>query len=327
MENIFKRKKVDLSNIDNERIFAQYLEIIATNKCNLACEHCMRGDAIDKDISKEVYDAIFEKINFVDDLELGGGEISLNPQLIADLTSSLKKHGTIINNFSLTTNGTVVTDDFIYELKKLKEYVDECNKQDLSIFSRVTPDNFCIVFSTDDYHINEMIKKGYTIETLLENIKKYRQALGDNCVDFKGYSDFEIIDEGRAKNIKNTNVKKYIQKPLSNRFGYTNFNGNNCLITGLLAISADGEVLPCCNLSYENEKVFSAGNIIKRRLSRIFGNMNFSAVEPKKLNKFIKKIYNDAIANKNEYLKYFAYKGRDKNEYFWKNSAPEQGDK
>ena len=165
MVNLFKRKKnnINFEELDKKNIMLGILEIIVTKKCNLACAHCMRGDAQNQDITKETYDAIFDKIQFIENLNLGGGEISLSPKVITDLIASLKEHKTIVNSFALTTNGTIISQEFIDALLELKEYVYKCREEKITIFKSLEKSQFHIVISTDDFHLNEMIKKGYKI--------------------------------------------------------------------------------------------------------------------------------------------------------------------
>ena len=146
MVNLFKRKKnnINFEELDKKNIMLGILEIIVTKKCNLACAHCMRGDAQNQDITKETYDAIFDKIQFIENLNLGGGEISLSPKVITDLIASLKEHKTIVNSFALTTNGTIISQEFIDALLELKEYVYKCREEKITIFKSLEKSQFHI---------------------------------------------------------------------------------------------------------------------------------------------------------------------------------------
>ena len=66
-----------------------YLEI--TRKCNLHCAHCMRGPAQNIEISKEDVDLFFEKLDgvIVENLTIGGGEPTLNPDMIVYIIDKL----------------------------------------------------------------------------------------------------------------------------------------------------------------------------------------------------------------------------------------------
>lgn len=327
MDKIFKRKNNSLNfeELDEKNIILGLLEIVASKKCNLACEHCMRGDAKNEEISKETYDAIFEKVSVIENLNLGGGEISLSPVIIANLVDSLEENNVIVNSFAVTTNGTFLIQEYIDELLRLKAYIDKCRDKNITAFTKLPEPYFYIVVSTDDFHLDQMIKNGYTLDNLLDNIKRYREAFGDECIEFKGYCDFEVLDEGRAKKLPEMDgINKVIPKPLSQRFSYTPLSQETSIIDGFLSISSDGEVLPGCNFSFENEKIFSAGNIRDKKLSEIFKNINLSAVPLNKLNRFRNKTLKAESINLKAYKKYDLSVGRKKEAFFWLNSQPEK---
>ena len=47
------------------RIAVENLAIELTRKCNLKCNHCMRGNAENKEMSNETLDRIFEEISTI----------------------------------------------------------------------------------------------------------------------------------------------------------------------------------------------------------------------------------------------------------------------
>jgi len=59
-------------NIDN-------LIIEITRKCNFTCDHCLRGEAQNKDIDHKVIDALLDNnIEYISNITFTGGEPSLN---------------------------------------------------------------------------------------------------------------------------------------------------------------------------------------------------------------------------------------------------------
>ena len=93
----FIKKKTDMSKYDNYKLACMDLEIILTQKCNLTCSHCMRGDCMGKEISEEVLDALFKKVIYIENLALGGGEITLVPEKIRLVTQKLKEYNIIVH--------------------------------------------------------------------------------------------------------------------------------------------------------------------------------------------------------------------------------------
>ncbi len=306
----FTRKNNDsLKILDNKPLVFDYLGIIVTKKCNLACAHCMRGEAQNKEIKKETFDAIFEKTANIKMLDFHGGELSLSPNIIADCLASLIEHDIIVHNFGFSTNGLILTDEFIHQIYKMQSYIRG---------------DMIISISVDDFHLNEMIKKGYTLENLLENVKRYRSEFGDDVVLFKGFCDVEVFNEGRSTDLPSTkNIKKHNINPLNKKFGYTNCN-NFVYINGLVSMSTEGEILPDCNLSYDNEKVFSAGNIKTDKVSTIFSNLNAKEISTDEIKSFRKKVINDANIDNKNYKRYLKSDSYRKTLKFWNDSQPQR---
>ena len=63
----------------------KHLLLEATRKCNMACPHCMRGDAEELSMDYAVIDRIFEDVRQIDHLVLTGGEPSLAPYVIQQI--------------------------------------------------------------------------------------------------------------------------------------------------------------------------------------------------------------------------------------------------
>ena len=49
-----------------------------TRRCNMACAHCLRGDAQNVDMSHEIIDRALENVLSIGSLTFTGGEPSLN---------------------------------------------------------------------------------------------------------------------------------------------------------------------------------------------------------------------------------------------------------
>ena len=63
-------------------MYVQDLILEVTRRCNMACEHCLRGDAQNMDMSTEVVDQILEHCDRIGAVTFSGGEPSLNIPLI-----------------------------------------------------------------------------------------------------------------------------------------------------------------------------------------------------------------------------------------------------
>lgn len=50
------------------------LALVLTERCNLSCKHCMRGNSVVKKIDEKTIDNVFKQISFMGTLSLCGGE-------------------------------------------------------------------------------------------------------------------------------------------------------------------------------------------------------------------------------------------------------------
>ena len=173
----FIKKKKDMSFLDNKAIALLNAEIILTQKCNLACPHCMRGCSSNKEITPEALDGFFEKICHIDQLSLGGGEITLAPKAIRLLTQKLKEHNISVMRVDFASNGLFVNDEVLDALDELKTYVEDCRKIMHGFFIPTTekPDMpLYATFSFDDFHIREILKIKSDYNDIFQNILKYK---------------------------------------------------------------------------------------------------------------------------------------------------------
>ncbi len=276
---IFTKKKNNLSVLDTKEVAIKELELILTQKCNLACEHCMRGNATDKEISSKVFDSIFSKVKYVDNLALGGGEPSLVPHKVRELTASLKKHNVIVKHVNFTTNGLSVSNQFLEALLELKEYIESQSDKDC-LFEPINKDDslepIYACFSFDDYHMLQIINNigdgsFESLNIIYQNVAKYYNALGENAIVCRTSSDVDVYDVGRAQNLNDDEQHKVLLPEAKNVLFPYMIGNKYAVIGGVVTVSCDGEIIPP-NISYNDEKLLSFGNITKQPLSLIFSN-------------------------------------------------------
>ena len=90
------------------------LMLEVTRKCNLQCEHCLRGDAQDKSMTSDVMVSLFQHISHIEMLTIGGGEPSLAIDVINNIHQCLVQANVTIGDVFLVTNGK----DLSYPLLK-----------------------------------------------------------------------------------------------------------------------------------------------------------------------------------------------------------------
>lgn len=118
----------------------KYEELIIeiTRKCNMKCAHCLRGDAQNITMSREVIDRIFEDAADCKKILFTGGEPLLALDEIEYFVDKLIASNWTTNNVVMIINGTIRN-------KKLIDIANRfCNSRDNGIFQ--------IIISDDEFH-------------------------------------------------------------------------------------------------------------------------------------------------------------------------------
>lgn len=203
--------------------------IEVTRKCNLACDHCLRGCAQNMNIKLEYIDKLLEIIaeNNIDyiDLTLTGGEPSLNLKALKYIYTKLKYHNINLSSFYLATNGINNNNkNFISVLLDFYSLVDykECFQIDIS----------------DD--VQHQYERGYSAayedDELIHGLKGVHFRDVDTDFSYQG-----AIKEGRAKEYNFNGQENIIDSDISldDTYFYLNCRGN--IING-------------CDWSYESQE-------------------------------------------------------------------------
>ena len=76
-----------------------------TRRCNMCCEHCLRGDAQNLDMAEETVDKLLEQVGSIATVTFSGGEPSLNVPLIRYFFKKARECGVMPYSFYVVTNG------------------------------------------------------------------------------------------------------------------------------------------------------------------------------------------------------------------------------
>ncbi len=313
----FIKKKTDASVFDTKKIAVKELELILTQKCNLACAHCMRGDCSPKEINEDTLKNIFKKIHYVENLSLGGGEPSLAPHVVRKITQVLKENDVIVKSVNFTSNGTTCSDEFIEALLELKEYLAICTNKKAYFTSKEETDLIYACFSFDDFHISEIIDRGFQIEQIYENVAKYQNALSEKCsIECRVSCDVDIYNSGRAKQIKDKQINKVRPMSVSDwKYPYILLD-ETIIVGGVMTISCDGEIVPP-NIPFKDEKIFSFGNINTQPLSRIFKNMKIINCNAQEFEKNTDELFKKLSTPQHTWKRYLKAYGHKKLDIFF----------
>lgn len=239
------------------------LVLEVTRVCNMSCKHCLRGCSQNVYMTKEMVDKVFEDIETVDSLTFTGGEPFLNLDIIEYTLDVVKGKGIYVNEFFIVTNGKHYDPKQIEVCNAWMEYIASNNfnlngnvprkqmrltsSEDLFGYSGI-----CV--SLDEYHE----------EIPMENYLKYRM-LSYYSPQKEHYDDnFVLLNEGNAA----INGIGKNNKPISEINIYANaIDGENDIILedievdGYLYISANGNIVGDCDLSYDHIDQLTIGNI------------------------------------------------------------------
>jgi len=166
----------------------EYLRISVTDRCNYRCSYCMPSEIFNKNYNYISQDKIlsYEEIIRVacilkkiglKKIRLTGGEPLLRKN-IDKLVDKLKTEAKI-QHISMTTNGSLLTDQKLHILKK-----SGLDSLTLSLDT---------LKSEKIKHINGA-KKQFNIYEVLEGIEKYFGYIKTNTVVIKGINDDELLD-------------------------------------------------------------------------------------------------------------------------------------
>lgn len=112
-----------------------------TRKCNMSCPHCMRGEAQNKTITKEVIDSLCRSVTRVVSFGVTGGEAFLELDMLRYLIQKVRliPHVYLL---TLTTNGTILDSSVIEDIEKF------CTTSDTLFKNR----RCTLAISRDPYH-------------------------------------------------------------------------------------------------------------------------------------------------------------------------------
>lgn len=218
--------------------------IEVTRKCNLLCEHCMRGKSQNKDMDIDTVRKFLQdnEIDCISTITFTGGEPSLRPQFIIDTIQLCKELNISIGSFYVATNGVERNDKFLFACMELYLYCDDNEVSQVAI-------------SQSDWHYNQDSQWIKLLQTLRFCSKR-------ESISYK-----HVISEGYGKQLNELNgtidTARRISIPLMSDYDsiedieelYLNCNGDVCL---------------SCDLSYIRQSHVKAGNIFSKTLEDMY---------------------------------------------------------
>lgn len=221
--------------------------IEVTRRCNMACEHCLRGEAEDLDLDLALAKMALEGIRSIDQIVFTGGEPSLNVPCMESLLGICKAQGIRVNSFFLATNGKEVTLDFLECLMHWYAYCISCSGD---------PYMSAVALSRDMFHEDIPYKN----RALLGMLSYYDEAMKDT--DFNKYS---LIGEGRASGLSDSFRTR---SPITEETKISIDAEGTVTVSSMLYLSANGDIRICCDAAYDND-AYTIGNVGEEPLEAI----------------------------------------------------------
>lgn len=277
------------------KVVIMNLEMIVTNKCNLDCGHCMRGQKCNNSMSDEVIEATLGQVLAIHNLGICGGEPTLAVDVIEKIFNYIMEKGIIVERVTTVINGTIYSNKFLECLEMIEKYIEK------ELPNRLEKSSF--VISRDIYHQNE-IKKLKLDAQFLNNLEFYRNS--------RYYGGFLYLDprlklfrEGNAENLdENITVPLKIFPPIITHVGkriigdfyLEDIDDGICKIGSMVTVNCDG-IITDCNASIEHQKtIYNFGNVLSKSIYDVCMK-NGQVVKP---HQFIRKI----IKQEKEYESY-----------------------
>lgn len=241
------------------------LMLEVTRKCNLKCEHCLRGNAQNKSMTTEVINAVFRNIKSVDNLIIGGGEPSLAVDVIDQIYQHIIWNDVTIENIFIVTNGKRVSKPLLQAFDALYGLCEP--------YSEIS--GFAI--SNDEFH--ERARGFY------RNIEDYRYLIEDAC--YADSCEFLNINEYLIQEHTNKNSKHWLARGRAKDFGddhsayldslKINDFENPTQIHGQMYICYNGDVVGDQNMAYNDMKKYVRGNVLE--WAKLIDNLKQSTID------------------------------------------------
>lgn len=126
-----------------DSVYIRNFSIEVTRRCNMACSHCMRGNAMTLDISHAYIRNMLSRVRAVHNINITGGKPSLNVKAMRYLLSHLKHREIHVDRFYIVTNGSLssISHEFIETCCALYDYqtekVEDTGRCMLELFTTV----------------------------------------------------------------------------------------------------------------------------------------------------------------------------------------------
>ena len=211
--------------------------IETTRRCNMTCAHCMRGDAMNRDLDPTLLDKLFSRLSGIGNVTPTGGEPSPNPAALLQIRDAIVKYNIPVAGVYLVTNGKEITDEFLH------------NFLSLLLATEMDPEVSGLALSQDMFHD----KISYANKAKLAMFPCFRDD--DKKTD---WTRTPVLNIGRgAEIVIVSNRDPYRPQNTLNCW----FNNDTIQLSEVLTLTVDGYLLPYGDYSYEEVENLAICNV------------------------------------------------------------------
>lgn len=241
------------------------LMIEVTRRCNMNCKHCLRGCAENINMGYKTIDNIFKDIDSIFSLQFTGGEPLLALHQLRYIIRKVIDNNIQIGSCWFKTNGTIYNENICKYFNELYQVVED-------------PYCTCIDFSLDQYHDKKKQKTLVQWEELSYQYEfiKIRENLKDKFKNIRS-----LIRTGKAKRLPK-NYTAYRKATFNKgwiKYDVEKDNYIDALDNYMVYVSANGNVISDCDLSFSDVDKYNFGNVNTKPLIDIINENTFDDVE------------------------------------------------
>jgi hypothetical protein len=219
-----------------EKVEICSLVIEVTRRCNMECDHCLRGDAENLDIRKEYIENLLKGCSHINGVTFTGGEPTLNPEAIEDFIKIVTRQNINVGYFYIATNGKVVSERMFLACARLYAL---CYEKEMCQ----------IVLSDDQFHHDQQTHNGEIFQAFRFFTQRGSQKWSAQWINQGRYAEY--YGDGRENKTYPFQVDEQF---ISDSEIYLNCEGN---------------VIAGCDWSYKSQRdpenvVCSAGDDLLR---------------------------------------------------------------
>jgi len=198
------------------------LVVEVTRRCNIDCEHCLRGDPEAVNLQYHHLRATLSQCEYISTVTFTGGEPTLNLEPIQWFLNYTKEHQIGFGSFYIATNGVKISEEFIILCCKLYAAADE-------------KDMCRVDLSDSQFHQAETDAD----TELLEALSFFGRKYGENRYRYESW-----LNQGRYAEYSDDG-REMTREDLEIEYGR---------IQGTLYLNCEGNIIAGCDWSYESQR-------------------------------------------------------------------------